>query len=60
MADWIIANAEPDCPRCAPLGCDCADGDHPRDAALFADVLPGCHCGAKYDGRDCMCFEGVY
>jgi hypothetical protein len=47
------------CPRCHPLGCDCSDMDRPE--AVPPEYLPdwaaGCHCGAKYDGRDCMCFE---
>ena len=50
------------CPRCAPLGCDCSDLDRPE--AVSPDLLPswaaGCHCGAAYDGRDCMCHEADY
>jgi hypothetical protein len=48
-----------DCPRCYPLGCDCSDMDRPE--AVPAEYTPlrnrGCHCGADFDGRDCMCFE---
>lgn len=48
-----------DCPRCRPLACDCDDIDRPE--AVPSRYTPlrnrGCHCGADFDGRDCMCFE---
>ena len=47
------------CPRCHPLGCDCSDAERPE--AVDPKYTPlrnrGCHCGADFDGRDCMCFE---
>lgn len=48
-----------DCPRCYPLGCDCSDFDRPNDVPSRYTPLRnrGCHCGADFDGRDCMCFE---
>lgn len=51
---------EPDdmeCKICAPLGCD----DPDRHLGVPSEYTPlknrGCHCGADFDGRDCMCFE---
>jgi len=53
--------AEEHCPRCYPHGCDCEDAERPE--AVDPRFTPlrnrGCHCGADYSGRDCMCFEGV-
>lgn len=48
-----------ECRRCYPMGCDCDDMDRPE--MVPSEYTPlrnrGCHCGADYDGRDCMCFE---
>lgn len=56
----MAAPHEDYCPRCYPLGCDCSDADRPE--AVPSEYTPlrnkGCHCGADFDGRDCMCFEG--
>lgn len=47
------------CAVCRPFPCD--DPDRPLGAP--SDYTPlrnrGCHCGADFDGRDCMCFEDV-
>lgn len=48
-----------DCPMCAPFECD--DPDNHLRHQIPAEYTPlanqGCHCGADFDGRDCMCFE---
>ena len=48
------------CRMCAPF--DCEDPD--RHLGVPSRYTPlknrGCHCGADFDGRDCMCFEGGY
>ena len=45
---------------CAPFDCD--DPDLHLRHEVPMDLTPlrsrGCHCGADFDGRDCMCFEG--
>jgi len=53
MAELLDMN----CPMCAPFDCD----DPDRHLGVPEEYTPlknrGCHCGADYDGRDCMCFE---
>jgi hypothetical protein len=48
-----------ECPVCRPLGCD----DPDRHMGVPSRYTPlanrGCRCGADFDGRDCMCFEGL-
>jgi hypothetical protein len=48
---------EMDCQLCRPFDCD----DPDRHLGVPAEYTPlanaGCHCGADFDGRDCMCFE---
>ena len=48
------------CAMCAPFDCD--DPDNHLRHEIPAEYTPlanrGCHCGADFDGRDCMCFEG--
>lgn len=48
-----------ECPLCRPLACD--DPDRHMGHTIPAEYTPlknrGCHCGADFDGRDCMCFE---
>jgi hypothetical protein len=60
---YTIAASEPlsmDCPMCAPFDCD----DPDRHLGVPSEYTPlrnrGCRCGADFDGRDCMCFEGTY
>jgi hypothetical protein len=43
-----------DCPICRPFDCDNPD-NHLGIPEEYQ--IPGCHCGAASDGRDCMCFE---
>ena len=47
------------CPMCYPLDCDDPDNHlrHEIPARLTPLRNRGCHCGADFDGRDCMCFE---
>lgn len=54
------ARPEPEddyCAICAPFACD----DPDRHLGVPSEYTPlrnrGCHCGADFDGRDCMCFE---
>ena len=52
------SGSEPgDCPECAPFACD----DPDRHLGVPSEYTPlrnrGCHCGADFDGRDCMCIE---
>lgn len=48
-----------DCALCAPFACD----DPDRHLGVPSEYTPlknrGCHCGADFDGRDCMCFENL-
>lgn len=48
-----------DCPQCRPFPCD--DPDRHLVHEIPSEYTPlrnmGCHCGADFDGRDCMCFE---
>ena len=53
-ARYVTGSEPGDCPRCAPFACDDPDA-HLGVPAEYA--IPGCHCGAASDGRDCMCFE---
>lgn len=46
-----------DCPMCYPLGCDDPDAHMGAPAEYTPLKNRGCHCGADFDGRDCMCFE---
>jgi len=48
-----------ECPICYPLGCDDPDNHmgHDIDPRYTPLRNRGCHCGADFDGRDCMCFE---
>lgn len=54
---------DPDyCAICAPFACDDPDrhlGVPPDSEGRSYTPLKdrGCHCGADFDGRDCMCFE---
>lgn len=47
-----------ECHMCYPLACD----DPDRHMGVSSEYTPlankGCRCGADFDGRDCMCFEG--
>jgi len=50
-------NMDDYCATCAPFACD----DPDRHLGVPSEYTPlrnqGCHCGADFDGRDCMCFE---
>jgi hypothetical protein len=58
--DEAYDDAEPtgelgmNCPICRPFDCDDPD-NHLGVPPEYQ--IPGCHCGAAADGRDCMCFE---
>jgi hypothetical protein len=56
LSDGRPAGSDPgDCRLCAPFACD----DPDRHLGVPPEyAIPGCHCGAAEDGRDCMCFEG--
>jgi len=47
------------CKMCYPFDCD----DPDRHLGVPSEYTPlknrGCHCGADFDGRDCMCFEDI-
>jgi hypothetical protein len=43
-----------ECPMCRPFDCDDPDV-HLGVPEQYR--TRGCHCGADFDGRDCMCFE---
>lgn len=46
-----------ECRLCEPFDCD----DPDRHLGIPEEYkTPGCHCGADYDGRDCMCFESEF
>lgn len=51
---------ELNCPSCRPFPCDDPDGhlSHEIPSRFTPLRNRGCHCGADFDGRDCMCFEG--
>lgn len=48
------------CPLCHPFPCDNPDVHlaHEVPDAYTPLRNRGCRCGADFDGRDCMCFEG--
>lgn len=45
------------CGLCHPFDCD--DPDRHMGVPTYLTPLAnrGCHCGADYDGRDCLCFD---
>jgi hypothetical protein len=45
------------CRSCFPQACDDPDMHLGAPTAYTPLTNRGCHCGADYDGRDCMCFE---
>ena len=48
-----------ECPMCSPFDCDDPDNHLRHEVPSKYTPLKnrGCHCGADFDGRDCMCFE---
>lgn len=60
-ADDLFAGLEPGgCPQCRPFACDDPDNHLGVDPKYTPLKNRGCMCGADFDGRDCMCFEGLY
>jgi hypothetical protein len=46
------------CRQCYPQDCDNPDIHLGVPSYLTPLKNRGCRCGADFDGRDCMCFEG--
>ena len=57
--DALGRNPDMNCALCAPFTCDDPDVHLAHEIPSRYTPLKnrGCHCGADFDGRDCMCFE---